>query len=388
MRALLFLVTLAFIPHVVSAKSTQEVQKIWQKPFGGDKDDKANAVAATNDGGCAVAGSTRSMGEGKTDVIILKLDKEGMIVWKRTLGKERKDEASAIVETSDGYLIAAGTSKSYNENGNYDIYVVKLGQDGKVIWQKTFGGSGKDYARAMVKTDDGGVVIAGATKSYGNGSYDFYVIRLNSAGDQVWSHTYGGEDLDSAYGIAAASDGGFIVVGSTDSFGAGNSDFYIVKIDSDGKEQWSQTYGEKKADVLYAVKEVEDGYAVAGETRSYGSKKRDLNVMKIDKNGKILFHKLFGLKNHEYARGIAVTNSGNILVAGTTKSMGHGRADFYMLELEKQTGALAWANVYGGKKNDIARGIAKVKDGGFVIVGESDSFNADGFDFYMLKLAL
>lgn len=386
MRILLILVMLVFTSSFTFAKSATELKKLWQKPFGGSEDDMAYAVAATSDGGCVVAGDTRSMGKGKTDVLILKMDKEGTIQWKKVFGKERKDSAEAIVETSDGFIVAAGTSKSYNESGNYDIYVVKLGQSGKTIWQKTFGGAGKDYARAMTKTDDGGVVIAGTTKSYGSGSYDFYVTRLNSEGNKVWSNTYGGEDLDSAYGIDATSDGGFIVVGTTESYGAGNSDFYIVKLDADGKEQWTQVYGEKKADALYAVKELDDGYALAGETRSYDSQKRDLNVMKIDKTGKLLFHKLFGLKNHEYARGIELTDAGNFLVAGVTKSMGNGRADFYLLELDQKSGKLNWANVYGGKKNDIVRGMAKVKDGGFVIVGESESFGEGGFDFYMLKL--
>lgn len=386
MKMFLILIMMVFTPSFLSAKSSSELKKIWQKPFGGSEDDRAYAVTATNDGGCAVAGQTRSMGNGKTDVLILKMDKEGTIEWKKVFGKERKDSAEAIVETSDGFIVAAGTSKSYNENGNYDIYVVKLDQKGKTIWQKTFGGVGKDYTRAMVRTDDGGVVIAGTTKSYGKGSYDFYVTRLNKDGNKVWSNTYGGEDLDSAYGIDATRDGGFIVVGETESYGAGNSDFYIVKLDKNGKEEWTQVYGEKKADALYAVKELNDGYALAGETRSYGSHKRDLNVMKIDKSGKLLFHKLFGLKNHEYARGIALTDKGDILVAGVTKSMGNGRADFYLLELDKKSGKLNWANVYGGKKNDIARGIAKVKDGGFVIAGESESFGEGGFDFYILKL--
>ena len=92
-------------------------------------------------------------------------------------------------------------------------------------------------------------------------------------------------------------------------------------------------YRWKKADALYDVKELKDGYVVVGESRSYKSQKRDLSVMKLDKQGKVIFHKLFGLKNHEYARGVELTDDGNFIVAGVTKSMGHGRADFYLLEI-------------------------------------------------------
>ena len=388
MKTLLLLMIMVLSPNLTFAKNQTQLKKLWEKPFGGSEDDKAYAVTSTSDGGCAVAGTTRSMGAGKTDALIVKLDKNATIEWNKFFGKDRKDTFEAIVETSDGFIVAAGTSKSYSKNNNYDIYVVKLDKSGKTIWQKTYGGDGKDYAKAMVKTDDGGVVIAGTTKSYGKGSYDFYVTKLDSEGNKVWSKTYGGEKLDSAYGIEATSDGGFIVVGSTESYGAGNSDFYVVKIDALGKEQWTEVYGEKKEDSFYDVVETNDGYVLVGETRSYGSQKRDLNVMKIDKVGKILFHKLFGLKNHEYARGVELTELGNILVAGVTKSMGNGRADFYLLELDKISGKLIWANVYGGKKNDIVRDMAKVKDGGFVIVGESESFGEGGFDFYMLKLGL
>lgn len=384
--AVIFVLSILFSPAILFSEN-YELNQVWQKAFGGDKDDAGYSVDATSDGGFVVAGVTRSMGEGKTDAIVLKLDSKGRILWSHTFGKERKDIFEAVVQTSGGQIVAAGNSKSYSQNGSYDVYVVKLDQDGKTLWKKSFGGDGKDYAKAICKADNGSIVIAGTTKSFGKGSYDFLLVKLDKNGSIVWTRTYGGEDLDIAYAVERTSDGGYIVAGETESFGADNTDYYIVKVDAFGKEEWTKRFGGKKADALYGIKEIKDGYAFVGESRSFDSDKRDLSVLKIDKSSEVMFHKLFGLKNHEYARAIELTKSGNFLVAGVTKSMGQGRADFYLLELNSTSGNLNWADTYGGKKNDYARDMTRGKNGDIVIVGDSKSFTEDGYNFHMIKLS-
>jgi predicted SpoU family rRNA methylase len=387
MKRIVLIASIIFFQSFLVVLNGSELKQIWQKPFGGDKDDIAYGVSPTDDGGFCVVGSTRTIGKGKTDAIVLKMDKSGKILWKKVFGKEKKELFEDVVETADKSIVAVGSSKSYSKSGNYSIFVVKLSKDADVIWIKSFGGDGKDYARAVCNAEDGAVVIVGATKSYGKGSYDFFVTKLDKDGKIVWSKTYGGEDLDAAYAVESTKDGGFIIAGATESYGSGNSDYYIVKIDSNGKELWSKTIGGKKEDTLYGVKELKDGYVFVGESRSYGSQKRDLTVLKTDKNGNEIFHKFFGYKNHEYARAVELTDKGDILVAGVTKSMGHGRADFYLLELDSKNGKLINSVTFGGKKNDYARGMTKLKDGSFVVVGESESFNEDAYDFHMINIS-
>ncbi len=367
-----------------AAPKKGELNIAWEKPFGGDENDIALDVTTTKDGGYVVVGESRSFGEGKTDVVAIKLSKDGDIVWQKDFGGKQRDEPRAVAESGDGSLFIAGVTKSFTERGDANFYVIKTDAKGNQLWQKLYGGESKDEAYALLALKDGGVLVAGSTKSFGSGSYDGYVLRLDANGKVLWDKTYGGKRAEHIYDIAASGDGGFFLVGSTESSGQGEADSYLVKIDANGNEQWFETFGESKSDAFHTVVATADGgcYA-AGKTRSYDSKKTDLDIFRLNKNGRVIWHKIIGFKNHEHANDLVLTNRG-VLVAGMTKSLGHGRADFYLLEFDEK-GNILWGNMYGGDKYDIAHGVVAGKDGGFLVVGESESYGGES-DFYMIKL--
>jgi hypothetical protein len=177
------------------------------------------------------------------DVWVLKLNKDGSIDWQRTYGGGNWDIAFATQQTSDGGFVVAGLTESFGA-GNYDVWVLKLNTQGDIIWQKTYGGQEGDYPGAIQQTKDGGYIVAGTTSSFGEGSYDLWVLKLDENGTVVWDKTYGGKDEESEYfrhiPIEQTSDGGYIVAGSTKSFGAGDDDFWVLKLDPNGSIEWNQ----------------------------------------------------------------------------------------------------------------------------------------------------
>ena len=360
---------------------------VWDQTFGADKEEKGYGVTVTPDGDIAVAGVTRSFSKGKEDFYVVKTDPNGKLLWEKRLGKARKDIAYAIDNAPDGGFYICGTSKSYSKEGDYDMVVMRLDANGAVLWGKSLGGSGKDYGYDLVTTRDGGVAAIGKTKSFGHGHYDMYVVKLSPEGKLLWSKAFGGEDNDEGHGITELPDGSLIAVGGTESFGAGDFDFYIVKLSADGAKKWERYYGEKKADLFYAVTPMADGgFTAAGYTRSYHSKKKDLTLMRCNQEGDTVWHKIVGRDNHEIANDLVTTPEDGVVVAGSTKSKGHGKNDLYILMFDKN-GKPTFDKTYGGKKNDVANGVAATPDGGYVVVGESESFGKDGdYDLYLMKL--
>jgi hypothetical protein len=200
--------------------------------------DEANAVAPTSDGGYVVAGVTKSFGDPYYgDVWILKLDSGGRVEWQKTYGGTGGDEAYAIALTSDGGYVMAGMTRSFGDVAG-DAWVLKLDRFGNVQWQKRYGRRDySDYAYAIAPTPDGGYVVAGKTYSsegVGGGRDDVWVLKLDSSGNVQWQRTYGGERDDEAHAVVPAFDGGYVVVGITESFGAGWEDAWILKLNADG----------------------------------------------------------------------------------------------------------------------------------------------------------
>ena len=204
---------------------------MWSQIFGGGAIDVANEIVSTGDGGYAVAGWTGSI-DG-SNFLLIKTDSFGNMEWNRTYGKKgpRGDLAYSLVETSDGGYAIAGTTNSF---GSYDFYLVRTDVAGNMLWNQTFGGSKIDQASAIVQTNDGGFALAGYTQSFSNEYYDFLLIKIDSFGNMEWNRTYGEKRMSYPSSLIKTSDGGFALAGETNSFGAGNYDLWLVKTDENG----------------------------------------------------------------------------------------------------------------------------------------------------------
>ena len=224
----------------------------WQKSLGGSNDDRANSIQETSDGGYIVAGRSSSNdgdvtgNHGSDDFWIVKLDINGNITWEKSLGGTGTESALSIQQTLDGGYIVAGRSTSNDGDltgnyGGYDIWIVKLDINANITWQKSLGGTGAEYANSIQETSDGGYIVAGYSQSNdgdvtaNNGSFDFWIIKLDVNGNITWEKSLGGSDFDSAHSIHQTTDGGYIVAGSSLSndgdvtVNYGNNDCWIVK---------------------------------------------------------------------------------------------------------------------------------------------------------------
>jgi len=322
--------------YVVKIDSSGNV--VWAKTIGGSNDDGASSIIRSSDGGYVIAGWTDSFGAGYEDIYVVKLDSSGNVVWSKTIGGSSLDEAWSIIQSSDGGYVIAGYTESFGEGG--DMYVVKLDSRGNVQWTKTIGGGNDDVAISIIQSSDGGYVVAGYTESFkysqGAGGYDMYVVKLDSSGNVLWTKTIGGSSDDYASSIIQSSDGGYAVAGYTRSFGAGSEDMYVVKLDSGGNVLWTKTIGGSSYDVAHSIIQSSDGgYVVVGSTRSFGAAGyRDIYVVKLDSSGNIQWTKTIGGSSDDFAYSIIQSSDGGYVVAGLTQSFGAGNPDFYVLKMD------------------------------------------------------
>jgi hypothetical protein len=314
-------------------KTDANGNKVWDKIFGGAT---ANAVQQTSDVGYILAGRTGSIGAGYEDGWLIKTDTDGNKVWERTFGGNDFDEANAVQQTSDGGYILAGWTESYGA-GYADAWLIKTDGDGNKVWDRTFGGIGWDEADAVQQTSDGGYILAGWTESYGAGRSDFWLIKTDADGNKVWDRTFGGSDFDEANAVQQTSDGGYILAGWTQSYGAGNgnADAWLIKTDTNGNKVWDRTFGGSSWDEADAVQQTSDGgYILAGYTLSYGAGNGDAWLIKTDTNGNKVWDKTFGGSDQEWARAVQLTSDGGYILAGWTQSYGAGGTDAWLIKTD------------------------------------------------------
>ena len=278
---------------------------------------------------------------------------------------------SMVISNDSGYVIAGSTS-SFGAGG-YDLYVVKLNSNGALQWTRTVGGTGDDYGNSIAKSTDGGYLVAGQTTSFGAGSfYSVYLIKLNSAGSVQWKKSIGGtnsQDGEAANSVISTSDGGYAVVGSTTSFGAGKSDVYFIKLDSGGSIQWTKTVGGANNEGGFSVVQCNDGgYAIAGNV-DYGGKP-DIYVLKLGNTGVLQWTKTIATSGYDWTNSIIQTNDGGFAVAGYTDAFGFSLAHRgYLIKLNN-AGALQWTKIIGGNNDDISPDcIIQNADGSYVLGG-------------------
>jgi len=249
-------------------------------------------------------------------------------------------------------------------------------------WERIYGGSNKDRGEAVAQTTDGGYIIVGATRSFGAGADDVYLIKTNAYGDTLWTHTYGGSGGDWGYSVAQTKDGGYIIVGTTFSFGAGGPDIYLIKIDAYGDTLWTRTYGGKIVEFGYSVAQTKDGgYIIAGETWSFGAGAPDVYLIKTNAEGDTLWTRTYG---GDRAYSVAQTTDGGYIIVGETESIGAGKSDVYLVKTNSE-GDILWTRTYGGSGGDRGYSVAQTIDGGYIITGRTKSFGASKMDVYLIK---
>ena len=331
----------------------------WTSTYDGGGDDEAYCVIGTKDGGYALAGITNSSGAGKYDSWLIKTDSFGEVQWNMTYGGSGHDIVLSIVATDDGGYALAG---SINDGDN-DAWLVRTDSWGVMLWNRTYGGSDHERAKSLVASSDGGYVLACETRSFGAGGTDFWLIKTDSEGVMEWNMTYGGEDNEFASCVVETLDGGYALTGSTIPSGAGSADFWLVKTDSQGNLEWNKTYGGVGTEYSNSMAATRDGgYALAGSTTSFGRGGWDAWLVKADSKGVMEWNMTYGGVSNEYVGSLVVNDNTEYVLACIQQPI-VGDGQFWLVGTDS-AGTLQWNQTYTNSAHHSSTSIvfAKNKD--------------------------
>ena len=304
-----------------------------------------------------------------------------VITFQNTFGGTEFDESNSVSKTADGGYIIIGSTESYG-SGSFDVWLIKTDINGNEEWNKTFGGSETEFGKSGIQTNDGGYVITGITTSFGAGESDVYLIKTDSNGNEEWNKTFGGSDSDTGYDVLQTDDGGFIIIGSTSSFGIGKSNVWLIKTDPNGIEEWNKTFGGSEFNDGYSIKQVSDGFIIAGGTNSFGLVNSDAWLIKTDLNGNEEWNKTFGGESSENFVSVNVTRDNGYICTGTCDS---GVSDIWLVKTDS-LGTEEWSKTHDYTDRDNGNSVAQTTDGGYIIIGSIFSFELGiGYDLCLIK---
>jgi len=345
-------------------KLNPEGEKLWNKVYGGSADDNATHISNTSDGGYIVSGYSRSNdgdvsgNEGFHDYWIVKLDASGNIQWEQNEGFAGSDQAFDVFETSDGGFFVTGffdfsaSDGQGNDLGKStlhgvgEFWAVRLDNSGTKLWRRYFGGTNNDRSYSALETNNGDFLMVGSSESDdfditdAKGSYDFWVVRITSEGDLMWTKSFGGAEIDIGYSVCKSADGNFIMVGDSRSqdqdvsTSLGNADAWVIKFNGDGDLLWERSFGGSNFESARSISKMNTGnYLIAGNSRSLSGDLTDNNgandawIFIITESGTIDFQYSVGGSGLDFANQAIQTSDNKILVVGETESN-----DFDILE--------------------------------------------------------
>ena len=404
----------------IQPTENQSVQVEQVLTIGGTKNESAQSIVSTPDGGYAVLGYTQSMDgdiSNKTDTSFdywfLKFDASGQQQWQKVYGGSDDDRGEDLITTNDGGYAILGSSKSNdgdvsNNSGSNDFWVAKLDASGTIIWEKSFGYVGADSAFSIIQTQDNGFLLSGvldvsASDGAGNNRVnmerhaggDYWVIKIDTMGDLQWSRYFGGTFTDTAYDSAQTQDGNFLIMGSSDSDDVdinnnkGTYDFWVVKLNNTGTLLWEKSFGGTEIDEARAITTTADGnFFIAGDSRSNdidlstNNGAADVWIIKLNSEGDLLWEKTFGGSSFDGIKAIYKTQNNEFLVAGNSRSSdgnltkNNGQNDAWIFKINAQ-GNIKWQTSIGGSNVDLLMGITELNDGNIIGVGNTNSSDID-----------
>ena len=302
--------------------------------------------------------------------------------WTQEIGGPSSEAAYSVIQTSSGDFVVVGITYSYG-SGNGDIYMVKTDSSGDTIWWRAFGGAEIDEGYSVQETSDGGFIIAGSSKSFGAGNYDVYLVKTNSSGNVEWSKVYGGSSTEHGNSVLQTSDGGYIVAGRTASFGAGGSDVYLVKTDASGTVMWAKAIGGTGDEDAQSIQQTDDGgYIIAGRTTSSGAGSSDVYLIKTDSSGNTLWTRTFGSSSYDHANSVDQTSDGGYIITGRYESAS-SVIKLYLIKTDSFGDAL-WSKTIESNDYAIGESVCETTDGGFIITGVTMS-STSNIDALLIK---
>jgi hypothetical protein len=358
---------------------------------------------------------------GESDAWLVKIDSTGQVIWSKNYGGSGREGAGDIITVDDGYIVAGVSSSDDHDlpgnNGDEDAWVFKVDKNGALLWSKNYGGSLDDNLGGIKKTSDGGFVLVGSTASIdgdvsvNKGEYDAWILKIDENGEILWSRTYGGAKSDGFGSVNEFSDGSFLLSGSSFSSdfdvpgNKGESDVWILKINSQGDILKNYTYGGSGGESASFLLEIDGSqFLFGGSTDSedgdidYNRGGRDYWLLNTDQEGKLIWSKTYGGSDRDRMEGIIHHADGFILYGSSFSEDGDVKEnygeishnDIWIVEING-TGEIIWSKNYGGSRPDYAAEMIETNNG-YLLLGASESKDYDvsnnhgGRDIWLAKL--
>ncbi|RJQ50056.1 MAG: hypothetical protein C4538_00845 [Nitrospiraceae bacterium] len=309
-------------------------------------------------------------GGGKSDQRSDNTAQTTSVTFAKILGGDEDDWGSAVIQTAeDDYIIVGTTDVNPDEKEiDYEIYLIKLDANGNEVWKKTFGGSGNDTGESVYQTSDGGFIIAGSTTSFGSGQ-NVYLVKTDKDGNKEWESSEGRLADEEGQSVRqTVPDGGYVVVGSTNSFASGE-DVYLLKTDMSGKREWDQHYGGSSNEWGNSVIQTSDGNFLIAAS---GEGVNDMYIIKVNASvpdeGSVLWQQSLGGTGYYYGNSVEQTSDGGYIITGDA-SIDGSNYDISLIKT-KEDGSKIWEKTFGGTADpDHGYDVHQTTDGGFIITG-------------------
>ncbi len=385
MKHILYIIGIAIIFWGCKKESTIGVEQseYFIKFFGNSYLDNGYDVQQTADEGYIIIGSI-SVSATNKDIAIIKTNKFGNQEWLTSFGDSLIDNGRGVACNSNGDYIVVGSYS--NSLGNSDVVVLKLNASGSIIWNKKIGGTASEEAYSIQETTDGGYIITGSTNALntGNGNpfgeKDIFLLKINASGDSLWSKALGGSLSDIGYCVKQKNDKGFIIVGKTNSFsepGQSSDNMIIIETNNFGIQTDKITYGGTGFDIGKDIQILSNGYAFVGSTINSNNGKSDVYFVKTTTDiHSVIMNKTYGGDLDDYGESIIINNDGSFIIVGSTESYGNGGEDSYLLKLTSD-GTEDFHKTFGGAGSESANAIIQTTDMGYAFVGTTD-FSENG----------
>jgi len=357
----------------------------WNKTFGGSEYDRPAFGQPTSDGGYIITGMTRSFGSGGSDIWLVKTDAYGNKLWDKTFGGSETDYAESVIETNDKCYVITGSTYSFG-SGISSLFLIKVDSNGNKLWEKFFGGDSVERGRSIQLVSDGGYIITGETWSYGSGGVDIWLIKTDANGNKIWDRTFGGSGNEFGNCVQQTIDGGFILVGTTDSFSTDLTEIWLIKTDANGNEIWDKTFGESIDFFGNSVQQtIDGGYIITGGKDVYYGYS-DLLLIKTDSYGNKIWDETFPGPGEDIGNSVQQTTDGGYIITGTTT--GGDNFDPLLLKTDDK-GNKMWEKKLGKRNygdDDMGVSVQQTLDGGYILTASTSSFGAGELDFWLVKI--
>ena len=362
----------------------------WDSLYGGTGNDTGMSAVATGDGGFVLAGNTNSFGVTTQQGWLVRTDSNGNVVWNYTYGGTAGNVVEKVIAAGDGGFVAVGFTNSTGPigytpargAGGYDAWLFKVSSTGSLEWERLFGGSANDYAYDVVKTADGGYILAGATASVDLGQLDMYLVKTDSDGNQQWTSTVSRVGDTVAYAVTPASGGVYVAAGYTNA--SGTDDLFVVKTDTVGHEATSFMLQEPGVDVAHGVVQAGDGgFYVEAVTNSFSSSYQ-MWLLKFNSTLSEAWGHVYGSSHDTFGYSLLKAADGGLLVAGSIRNSTSGPQDVFVMKTDSQ-GSQIWNMTFGGSGDDVAYSITGSGVDGYVIAATTNSFSSSN-DAWLINL--